>query len=288
MMNLEQLETFLVIARYQSVNRAADTLFLAQSTVTHRLRQLENEVGLQLFVRAASGVTLTREGQRLLPTATSIVEQMRLFLQSAAPAPLTIVAGRAFAGYELPRLLGQYRREHPAFTCYLRSTLYDESIQSLLSGTADIAFLGSEAYHPELRQRALPADEVVLIAPPTHPFARSFPGLFALHEVPMIAFGTKASPFRRRVDDFLAQREVFPDVIMELDSISAVRRMVAQGLGVGLLPKRTVADDVQHGRLCAVAIENGAFTRPSLIVYPKHKEADENFHRFLDWVVRNY
>jgi len=288
-MNLEHLEMFLTIARFGSINKAADALYLAQSTLTHRLKQLEKQAGASLFVRTASGVALTPEGRQFVPIATSVVEQMRSFRQEAgARRPLTISAGKAFASYELPRLIGSYRRQHPDFTCYVKSNLFEEAITALLTGTADLALLGSEVYHPQLQQISLTDDLIVLIVAPEHPWAAEFPGFdhWGLQEV--IAFADASAPFRQRVDRFLAEQGLYSNVIMELDSFSAVKRMVMQNLGVAMLPERTVSEEVAAGTLVTHDIAGGVLTRPTLIAFAKHKEQDQTFRDFVEWVKEAY
>jgi LysR family transcriptional regulator, low CO2-responsive transcriptional regulator len=288
-MDLQSLEVFLAIARYGSLNRAAQAMFLAQSTVTHRLKQLERQVGTPLFVRTATGVSLTGEGRRLLPVAASVVEQLRAFTQHREkPQALTIVAGKAFASYELPRLIGEYRRAHPHFTCFVRSTLYEESIAALLTGAADIAFLGHEVYHPHIHQEFLPCDRILLVTAPEHPWASGFPGFSHWGAEPVIAFGDHTAPFRQRVDRFLAQHGVFPNVVMELDSFSAVKKMVLQQLGVTMLPERTIREEVDAGRLIAMDIANGQLTRPTLIAYLHAKKEDDAFQQFVQWIKSAY
>ncbi|QQE72873.1 LysR family transcriptional regulator [Brevibacillus composti] len=288
-MDLSSLEVFLAIAQHGSLNRAASALFLAQSTVTHRLKQLERQVGSPLFIRTSTGVSLTGEGRRLLPVAAAIVEQMRDFSSRRQERQaLNIVAGKAFAAYELPRLLGEYRKEHPHFTCYVRSTLYEESISSVLTGAADLAFLGHEVYHPHIHQEFLPSDRVLLVTSPDHPWATNFPGFGQWGSEPVIAFGNHAAPFRQRVDRFLARQGVFPHVIMELDSFGAVIKMVQQRLGVTMLPERIIQGEVAAGRLAARDVADGQFTRPTLIAYLHGKKEDEAFMAFVQWIIKSY
>lgn len=288
-MDQESLEVFLTIARHGSINRAAQALFLAQSTVTHRLKQLERQIGTPLFVRTASGVSLTGEGRRLLPIAANIVEQMRSFMQHEEQRQsLTIVAGKAFVAYELPRLIGQYRQAHPHFTCYVRSTLYEESLNALLTGTADIAFLGSEMYHPHIHQEFLPSDRILLVTSPSHPWAKGFPGFHAWGTEEMILFGNHTAPYRQRIDRFLAQHGVFPNAIMELDSFGAVVKMVLQGLGITMLPERIIQEELAEGRLVAQDIAEGALLRPTLMAYLQPKKEDDAFQQFVQWMKEAY
>lgn len=288
-MDRESLEVFLTIARHGSINRAAQALFLAQSTVTHRLKQLERQVGSALFVRTASGVSLTGEGRRLLPVATNIVEQMRSFIQEKEQRQsMNIVAGKAFVAYELPRLIGEYRIAHPGFTCYVRSTLYEESLSALLTGTADIAFLGSEMYHPHIHQEFLPSDRLLLVMAPSHPWASGFPGFQAWGTEEMIVFGNHTAPYRQRIDRYLAQQGVFPNIIMELDSFNAVKKMVERQLGITILPERTIQQELATGRLVAYDIANGELVRPTLIAYLHPKKEDDAFQQFVQWIKEHY
>ncbi len=288
-MDKESLDVFLTVARHGSINRAAQALFLAQSTVTHRLKQLERQIATTLFVRTATGVSLTAEGRRLLPIAANIVEQMRSFTEKKEQRQsMNIVAGKAFIAYELPRLIGQYRQANPQFTCYVRSTLYEESLNALLTGTADIAFLGSEMYHPHIYQEFLPSDRILLVTAPEHPWAEGFPGFPEWGTEEMILFGNHTAPYRQRIDHFLAQHGVFPNVIMELDSFSAVKKMVEQRLGITMLPERTVREELATGTLVAHDIADGQLLRPTLIAYLHPKKEDEAFQQFVHWMKEAY
>jgi len=288
-MDFGNLEVFLAIHQRGSINQAAQSLYLAQSTVTHRLQQLEKEVGGPLFIRSKSGVNLSSLGRRFLPVANAMLEQWHTFLkQNQQEETLSIVAGKAFASYELPRLLGAYSRAYPEFTCYVRSTLYEESVHALLTGSADIAFLGHEVYHPQLAQIFLPADRILLAVSPQHPWATGFPGFRSWGNQPTIAFSNKTAPYRQRVDRFLAEHGVFPRVIMELDSFRAVKQMVMQNLGVTFLPERTFLQEKETGRLFGHDIALGKLTRPTLISFPHPKTADPRFMQFVDWIIAHY
>ncbi|MCI0183037.1 LysR family transcriptional regulator [Sulfoacidibacillus ferrooxidans] len=288
-MKVEHAESFLTVVRCGSLHQAADLLFIAQSTLTHRMKQLETDLGTELFTRHSGGVTLTDTGARFVPIATSIVEQLRTFMQTSQEAkPITIVAGKAFASYELPRLIGGFRRLHPHFRCYVRSTLLPESMQSLLTGTANLAFVGHEMYHPSIEHLSLGDDQIVLITHPHHNFSIRFPGLHAWGEQEVIAFGDSGAPYRKRIEHFFALSGISPNTIMELDSISAVKRMVMQNLGVALLPRRTVVEEVNNGLLVALDIAKGELTRPTWLALLRSSLMDPLLQEFIQWVQSNY
>lgn len=289
-MDLKDLELFLAVSRSGSINKAAENMFLAQSTVTHRLKQLEKQLQTVLFIRTAVGVSLTPEGKQLIPIATSIVEQMRMFCQQTQTGrkPLSMVAGRGFAAYELPRLLSAYRKTHPEFTCYVKSTLYEEAVSALLTGSADVALLGSEVYHPKIEQVSLPSDRIVLIVSRFHAWAGEFPSFAKWGNQEVIAFADASAPFRQRIDRFLAENGVYANVIMELDSFGAIKKMVEQNLGVAMLPERILEEELKQGSLVAHDIAEGHLTRPTLLAYAKHKRSDQVFDDFISWICSVY
>lgn len=286
---LGSLESFLAVVRHGSLRSAAETLFIAQSTLTHRIQQLESDLGTELFTRHSGGVILTAAGERFVPTATAIVEQMQTFAREVRQAPpLRIVAGKAFTYYELPRLISGYRKVRKEFRCYVRSLLFPELSQALLSGTADVAFIGHEMAHPGILNMDLGSDRVLLITHPQHPWGRRFPGFEHWVDQELIAFGDVEAPFRVRVDEFLARQGVKPDITMELDSISAVKKMVMEDLGVAFLPERTVREDVRNQCLIAQDVAEGQLTRPTLLAIQRTRQDEPMLREFIEWVRGHY
>ncbi|WLD93796.1 LysR family transcriptional regulator [Alkalihalobacillus sp. AL-G] len=288
-MDIESLKLFLQIARHGSINKAANAMFLAQSTATNRLKQLEKSVGSPLFTRASVGVTLTAEGKRLLPIAIDVVEKIKAYKNlKEKEQTLTMVAGKALAAYELPRLISQYRKFNPHFKCYARSTSFNECVTAILSGSADIAFLGGEVYHPDLHQEFLPEDRIVLVTSRDHEWTNGFPGFKHWGSQEVITFGNDSAPFRKQIDLYLAKQGVFPNVIMELDSLSAVKEMVKENLGISMLPERTILHEKLCGSLAVLDVAEGRLLRPTVVVYPHYKKDDKVFQDFIHWIRCNY
>ena len=122
--NLKQLEVFVTTAEYGSFTRAADVLYLSQSTVSSHIRSLEEPLGVLLFDRAARRrVALTEAGKRIYPTAREIVDRCRA-LQSNLPERegnlLTVGASTVPAQYLIPRLLADFSRQRPDCQFLLR------------------------------------------------------------------------------------------------------------------------------------------------------------------------
>ena len=289
-MNTENLELFLQVARHGSINRAASVKYMAQSTVTNRLKRLEKQMGKPLFIRTSTGVELTNEGKRFLPVATEIIEKLNKYHQATEQElTLTIVAGKALAAYDLPRLISRYRSLHPNFKCYARSTTFNECVSALLSGSADVAFLGANVYHPDLYQEFLPEDRIVLVMSPRHEWAEEgFPGFEAWGNQEVITFGNNNAPFRKQIDLYLAKQGIYPNVIMELDSLSAIKEMVKENLGITMLPERTVLQEKSSGSMAVIDIADGQLLRPTVMAYANRKKEDHQFQQFANWIKEHY
>jgi len=272
----KDISLFLTIARLHSISRTAEQMFMSQSTVTAHLQQLERTLGYSLFHRLPSGVQLTQEGHQFLPLAermTSLEEQI-LHPNLVQSPVLRIMSGRAFVSSDVPECLHRMARMTPVHL-KVQMGMYDEMMQALLTNLVDFCFLGEPIYHASIRQIEFQPDIIDLIVPVGHHFTHDFPGLFALNREPFVAFGRSTSPMRRRIMDLLAQQDIYPQVQMELDSIDGIKAMVGHGLGVSLLPRRTL-HDAAFKSYVRIPIGDANWTRPTLLAY-----ATENEHRPL-------
>lgn len=268
-MDTKDISLFLAIARLGSISRTAEQLFMSQSTVTTRLQRLERTLGYDLFIRLSSGVQLTAEGQRLLPLAERMatIEERMLSPDSTEVPILRILSGRAFVSVDVPACLKRIV-ERTSVHLKVRMGMYDQMRDALLANQVDFCFLGEPIYHPNVKQVEFTPDIIDLVVPAGHHFTHDFPGLRALGGEPLVAFGRSISPFRKRVMDLLARAGVYPPVRMELDSIDGIKAMVAQGLGVAFLPRRTLHDAAFKGYV-TIPLQDANWTRPTLLAYPE-------------------
>lgn len=267
-MDTKDISLFLAIARLGSISRTAEQLFMSQSTVTTRLQRLERTVGYDLFLRSANGVQLTAEGQRLIPLAQRMatIENSMLSPDTTEAPILRILSGRAFVSVDVPACLKRVVKQ-TSVHLKVRMGMYDQMKDALLANQVDFCFLGEPIYHPHVRQVEFAPDVIDLVVPAGHHFTHDFPGLKALGNEPLVAFGRSTSPFRKRVMDLLARAGVYPPVRMELDSIDGIKAMVAEGLGVSFLPRRTL-HDAAFKNYVTIPLNNPEWSRPTLLAYP--------------------
>src|SRR5437870_5753949 len=174
---LAQLEAFSEVARLGNVSRAADTLSVTQPALTARLQGLERELGVDLFVRGARGMTLTDAGRALLPYAQRAIAQV-LEGQKAVDdlrlgkvGQLFIAAAPAVSTYVLPALLKAFQTTHPNVRMGVRTGHTEEVLEMVLRREVDLG-VGRPIQHQDAELIPVFDDELVLVVSRHHPFAR--------------------------------------------------------------------------------------------------------------------
>ncbi|MFF5976865.1 LysR family transcriptional regulator [Streptomyces sp. NPDC012769] len=254
-MELRLLVTFEKVATVLSFTRAATELAYAQSSVTGQIRSLESSLGTELFERLGSRIRLTEAGERLLPYARQIIaltEEARAAVTAGGEPAGSIAVGtmESLTSYRLPPLLELFHHRYPGVRLALRPTLGDATRQALRAGTYDIGFLmEAETEHEGLESEVLTEEPLVLVAGPRHPLAgRS--GLTAGDLAAAGLVGTEPGcPYR---DLFEAELKPYGPVFTEYGTIEASKRGVAAGLGIALLPRIAVREELASGALVAL------------------------------------
>lgn len=257
---LRLLETFCAVVDAGSLNRAAELLHLSQPAVTKQVRALEAELGVALLVRGPQGVTLTPIGRRIHLLARRAVAAAQACRRAAAewqnPGSSRVVvgAGLTLTLFTLPPVIATFRREVPGARVEVRTGTSQESLDRLLGYEVDLAFVTSPVSHPEVRGLALFQDPLVLAAAPGGLPGGGKPVRVAdLQGRTLISF-QRGSGLRQYIDQVLEARGISPEVVMEFDSIEAIKTMVGLDLGVALLPWSALKADAAAGRVATAPL----------------------------------
>lgn len=180
-MEMKELAYFIAIAEERSISKAAERLFMAQSSLSQFLSILENNVGSKLFVRTSRGVRLTQEGELMLQYAYKTLSEYRS-VQNEIKDMKQLKSGRVIMGissfrgsYLLPPVLNAFRLEHPDVKVEIVEQNSMALEQMILAGEIDIALLVMSEADPRLNIQPVMKDEICLITSHTHPvmvFAR--------------------------------------------------------------------------------------------------------------------
>src|SRR5215510_12785496 len=261
-MEIRQLRAFVAIAESGTFTAGALRVHVTQAAISMQIRQLEQEVGARVFVRAPRHVILTEAGEHLLQRARQILrehdaaldeiaelagaERGRLRIGSAAAMILTD---------QLPKILKELRKQHPAADIAVASGTSESLVDQILAGELDIAFVSLPVDVRGIQTERLSEDQLVAIASPRHKLAKQRTiSAYTLAGEKLI-LGERGGNTRRLIDRFFAQAGVNLHVAMELSRQQAIKRMVEEDMGIGIVPLQSVKEEVEKGKLIRWWIE---------------------------------
>lgn len=291
-MELRLLVTFEKVAVVGSFTRAATELAYAQSSVTGQIRALETSLGVELFERLGSRIRLTEAGERLLPYARQIIalaDEARAAVTGDGEPAGTIAVGtmESLTSYRLPPLLELFHHRYPGVRLALRPTLGDATRQALREGTYDLGLLMErETEHEGLESEVLTEEPLALVASPRHPLAArtGHTGRLTAAELAGAALvGTEPGCAYR--DLFEAELKPYGPVFTEYGTIEASKRGVAAGLGIALLPRIAVREELASGALVALGWEP-PFTLFTQIAWRRGKRLPAHVRLFVEQARR--
>ena len=261
-MDIRQLKAFVAIAESGTFTAGAGRVHVTQAAISMQIRQLENETGAQLFVRAPRKVILTEAGERLLERAYVILREHDAALEEMAALTgahkgrLRIGSASAMvSGDPLPQILRELKKSYVNVEPSVASGTSEQLVQQVLAGEIDVAFVSLPVEARGVQTELLSEDYLVAIGSPRHSLAKQkVVSAYALAGENLI-LGERGGNTRRLIDQFFAQTGVTPKVIMELSRLAAIKRMVEEDMGVGIVPLQSVREEVEKGTLVRWWIE---------------------------------
>ena len=281
-MNTESIKTFIMLSKLKNFTRTAERMYVAQSTVTNRIGELENETGKKLFVRKQGGVELTEEGELFLGYAERIAELEDTFIQqvnAAARYSKKLRIGTINAVYEseLYPLVSGYCRNEPDVAVKVVLGHSADLLRMLQDDVVDVAF----SYIPLKRAgfvcRKFSADEFVLLASPAaNEYKRGITKeqlISSRYLMCNFAFGD-AGEFVRSL---FPPRHAFG---FEIDNSSKVIDYLKDGLGYSFLPRKMAEREISAGEL--EIVQPVGFSAPEIVSYCSYKKGCEAAEHFLE------
>lgn len=240
--DLPALAEFAVVARWQHVTRAAEELGVPQSTLSRRIVRLERAVGVPLFDRHGRRLVLTRAGRQLAVVVERVLHDLEAGLadvrRSVDPESGTVAVAflNTLGVAVVPRLLREYRADHPGVRFQLVQEGHDAVLAALRAGEVDLGLTSPLPRDADLSTLALHRQPLRLCVPADHPLAgRPRAPLAAAAAEPFVGF--KPGFGMRLITEEWCRRAGFtPRLAFEGEDVATVRGLVAAGLGVALLP----------------------------------------------------
>ena len=285
-MELSQLETFLAVVEERSFSRAAVRLHRTQPAVSQVIRKLEASVGETLFDRAARDGALTAAGVLLRDYALRLLALRREAtsalgeLKSLERGSLQLAANEYTCMYLLPAI-DRFRREFPQISVAVHRMLASHIPEELNLRTFELGMVSFRPDPAQFRTIAVYGDSLAFIVSPGHPLAGAErvsindlgAEVFIAHNV--------ASPLRRKVIEAFQRYRTPLNMGIELPTIEAIKRYVAMGNGVALVPHLTVARELETGALVRIPVDELEVKRVLRLVYRRQAALSYAARAFL-------
>ena len=275
-MEIQQIRVFVKVVETASFTRAAEQISLTQPAVSHQIKKLEGELGQPLLHRDGKQVRATYAGEVLFDYGRRIlglIDEAQNTLAEMAHGEtgrLTLAAIGTTTVYLLPDILYQFRTDHPGIQIILR-TLGAEEIEKMVeAGEADLGIVGSHISTAGFTAIPLMDDSVIPVVHPSHPFAtRGAARLADLAADPLILFGGWKN-WTDYVLSMFQEARAIPHSDLQVDSIEAVKQMVARGLGFTIIPAIAAEEEIRTGKLVALTLTDiRPMQRQIMLIYKR-------------------
>jgi DNA-binding transcriptional LysR family regulator len=285
-MELGQLETFLAVAEERSFSRAALRLHRTQPAISQVIRKLEASVGETLFDRAARDGSLTAAGELLRDYALRLLALRREAssalgeLKSLERGRLQLAANEYTCLYLLPAI-DAFRREFPHINVTVHRMLASHIAEGLNLRTFEIGVVSYRPDPAQFRTIAVYGDSLAFVVSPNHPLAGA--GHVSINELGQENFiaHNVASPLRRKVIETFQRYRTPLNMAIELPTIEAIKRFVAMGGGVALVPHLAVARELETGDLVRVTVDELEIKRVLRLVHRRQATLSYAARAFL-------
>ncbi|WP_017186845.1 LysR family transcriptional regulator [Alkalibacillus haloalkaliphilus] len=293
-MELRQLKYFIKVAELEHVSEAADQLHVAQSAVSRQIANLEEELGVELFLRGGRKIRLTPVGEvfleRIKMAMTEIENAERDVREFLNPESGTIRLGfpTSLAAKTLPSVISAFRKEHPQIGFQLQQGTVNDLIAAVKIGQIDLAFVSPVPLNnPDVKGDIFFTEKIQALLPRHHEFAQNeHLRLDQLKHEPFVLF-RQGYIMRDLVTKACQQVGFEPRAAFEGEDVDTIKGLVAAGLGISLLPEITLNErPTRDTRIINVVEPN--MTRTVGMVRPKYREIAPSEQIFFDFLLNYY
>jgi DNA-binding transcriptional LysR family regulator len=290
-MDFDQLETFLEVARNLSFSRAAERRFRTQPAISAQIRAMEEEVGARLLDRTGGKVSITAAGKIFLAYVESALEARRAAIRAVAEADrvpggeIVVAANEGSCLHILPEVFAEFKRSYPDVGITVKRLDTREVLEAIIDNSADFGVAAMPVTDKRITAVPIHKDELVMIAPTGHPLAKfKEVKVTQLADYPLLL--PKLGRTRDSIDRMFEERNMKPNVSMELDSSELLKRFVSAGVGIGFCAHSNAMGDQRLGITAIVKLADAQIRRDMALVFRKDKALSRAALAFIDIAVR--
>jgi DNA-binding transcriptional LysR family regulator len=288
-----KLKVFCTVAETRSFSKTSEIIHLTQPAVSLQIQALEEIYETKLFDRSSSRVTLTPAGEVLYKYAKEILtlyssaEKVIGEMTGLVKGSITIGAGTTIGNYLLPSIITDFRKTHPKIKVHLFVANMQRVIELLNAGNINLGLVEGDVKRQKIVVEKLLSDELLLIAPPHHPWAkRKEVSISELIEEPFI-LREAGSGTRQTIEKFLARHGITPQsmkVSMVLGSTEAIKAAVENGLGVSIISRWAARKENKYGTLNMLSFKEEKMLRNFSLITYKNSVSSHAVEEFLTYL----
>ena len=291
MVNLELYKVFYTVAKCGSLTKAAEELYISQPAVSQSIKQLETQLGVSLFNRTHRGMELSAQGGKVIfhkiEQALELFEEAQIMLSqinSSATGTIRIGASDTIAQHVLADKIVEFHEKYPAVKIEILSEYSPKASEELKNGAIDVAFVNlpmkvddSLVLHGSFKRLT----DVFVVGEKYAELANGIVPVSTLKKYPLITLDADTVA-TKSLNGFLSSVGMEMSASIEVGSFEMMKRLVAQGMGVGVLPKEYAEKEIADGTLKVVKTDPALPVRSVGLALPKNVTASYALRMFLE------
>ncbi len=288
-----KLKVFCTVAETKSFSKTSEIIHLTQPAVSLQIQALEEKYETTLFDRSSSTVTLTPAGEILYKYAKDILSlynsaEKAISRQTGlVKGSLTVGAGSNIGNYILPTLITEFRRTHPKSKVYLIVSNSRRVTELLTAGNIHLGLVEGDVSRQKMIVKRLLTDELVLIAPPQHHWAKKREvSVSDLSKEPFIV-REPGSATRQMIEKFLGRHGItLHDLRISaiLGSTEAIKDAVENGLGISIVSRWAARKESKYGTLSLLNLKEEKMTRDFSLIMHKNTVSSNSLEEFVSFL----
>lgn len=286
-MELRQLQIFYTAAQTLNFTKAGLKLGYAQSNITGQIRQLEEELQVKLFERLGRGIQLTSEGQSFFKNAEQILHLCQIAKEEFSPqvfrGTITIGAAETLCVYRLPKILTEYRKLYPLVDIRVQTESCDNLFSLIRANTIDAALVLTDKIKPsDMVVQTLHNETMAIVTSPLHKLAQLKVMKLQDFSGECLILTSPGCGYRPLILSIFKHHNIKPESIMEFSSVGAIKECTICGLGVAILPRIAIKDELERGKLVEIDWDGPLLDVKTKLIYHHEKWITPALRAFLE------
>jgi len=282
------LKIFYFAAKYGNLSLAAEALYITQPAVTKGIQRLQEYYGVKFVNRFGKKLALTDAGEILYDIAEKIFEMESQAEESISDfqqqkrGHIRIHSSESFGAYYLPSIINRFSKANPHIRISVNILPTEQVVENSISLNNDLGFISSPVEHNKVTVREVLEDRLVIVAPPDHPLTRK--GSLEPRDLKgqSMIMHEKGSATRIFVDDFIRKNDISITIPLELSSNMAIKKAVQERIGIAMISRKVVSEEIQRGELKAILFSDQQMKRKFYMVHHKDKYFSEPLKSLIE------